>query len=89
MAWGAATDNVGATDYRVERCTGAGCTNFAEIATATVMNYTNGGLAAQSTYTYRVRAEDAAESALGPYSNTAGATTGQVTGLPSGLRGCL
>ncbi len=83
LAWGAATDNVGVTDYRVERCTGAGCTNFAEIATATVTNYTNGGLAAQSTYTYRVRAEDAAGN-LGPYSNTAGATTGQVT-IPSGL----
>ena len=28
LSWGAAIDNVGVTGYRVERCTGAGCTNF-------------------------------------------------------------
>ena len=34
LTWTAATDNVGVTSYRVERCQGAGCTNFTEIATA-------------------------------------------------------
>ena len=28
LSWGAATDNVAVTIYRVERCTGAGCTTF-------------------------------------------------------------
>ena len=32
LSWGAATDNVGVTGYRVERCQGAGCSNFAQIA---------------------------------------------------------
>ena len=35
LAWGAATDNVGVTGYRVERCAGAGCSTFAQIATPT------------------------------------------------------
>ncbi len=29
LSWAASTDNVGVTGYRVERCQGAGCTNFA------------------------------------------------------------
>ena len=33
LAWGAATDNVGVTGYLVERCQGAGCSTFAQIAT--------------------------------------------------------
>ena len=32
LTWPAATDNVAVTLYRVERCQGAGCSNFAEIA---------------------------------------------------------
>lgn len=34
-AWTASTDNVGVTGYRVERCQGAGCASFAQIATPT------------------------------------------------------
>src|SRR6185437_15995769 len=32
--WNASTDNVGVSGYKVERCQGAGCTNFTEITTA-------------------------------------------------------
>ena len=32
LSWGEATDNVAVTNYRVERCQGAACTSFAEIA---------------------------------------------------------
>ena len=32
LSWTAATDNVAVTGYRVERCQGAGCSNFVEIA---------------------------------------------------------
>ncbi|HEY3517833.1 MAG TPA: fibronectin type III domain-containing protein, partial [Gammaproteobacteria bacterium] len=35
LTWGPATDNVGVVGYRVERCTGAGCTSFAQVATPT------------------------------------------------------
>ncbi|MBK8452865.1 MAG: 6-bladed beta-propeller [Thiofilum sp.] len=46
------------TNFRVERCTGVGCTNFAQIATtaANKATYTQAGLVAGTTYRYRVRA---------------------------------
>jgi fibronectin type 3 domain-containing protein len=68
LSWGAATDNVAVTGYRLERCTGAGCGTFAEIATPTGTAFSNTGLAASTTYRYRVRATDAAGN-LGGYSN--------------------
>ena len=37
LAWGAATDDVGVTGYRVERCTAAACSTFAQIATPLMM----------------------------------------------------
>jgi chitodextrinase len=74
LSWGSATDNVGVTFYRVERCEGAGCSNFAEIASSTSTTHMDVGLAASTSYSYRVRALDAAENE-GPYSNVASATT--------------
>ena len=68
------TDNVGVTGYRVERCQGAGCTNFAQIATPTATSYSDTGLAPSTTYRYRVRAVDAAGN-LSAYSDIATATT--------------
>src|SRR5678815_547441 len=32
LSWGAATDNLGVTGYLVERCQGAGCSSFTQIA---------------------------------------------------------
>src|SRR2546425_523010 len=74
LSWGAATDNVGVTGYRVERCQGAGCVNFLENAAPTGTTYSDPGLTANTSYSYRVRATDAAGN-LGPYSNVASATT--------------
>jgi chitodextrinase len=76
LAWGAATDNVGVTGYRVERCAGSGCTAFAEIGTATGTSFNDGSLLAATSYSYRVRAADAAGN-LGFYSNVGSATTAQ------------
>jgi carboxypeptidase T len=61
--------------YYIERCTGNGCSNFAQIATtgANVTNYANTGLAASTSYSYRVRAYNA--SGNSDYSNTASAET--------------
>jgi chitodextrinase len=81
LSWTAATDNVGVTGYRVERCQGAGCSSFSEIATTSATSYSDTGLSASTSYSYRVRAVDAAIN-LGPYSTTASAIT-QATG--SGL----
>ena len=74
LTWPAATDNVAVTGYRVERCTGASCTTFVQVAIPTGTSYSNSGLAAGTTYRYRVRASDAAGN-LGPYSAIASATT--------------
>jgi chitodextrinase len=74
LAWTASTDNVGVTGYQVERCQGSGCSTFAQIATVTGIAYSDTGLAAGTSYSYRVRATDAAGN-LSPYSNVASATT--------------
>ncbi|HZF16033.1 MAG TPA: fibronectin type III domain-containing protein, partial [Steroidobacteraceae bacterium] len=74
LSWAAATDNVAVTNYQIERCQGAGCSTFAQIATNATTTYNNTGLAAGTSYTYRVRATDAASN-LGAYSPVASATT--------------
>jgi chitodextrinase len=74
LSWTASTDDTGVTGYRVERCSGSGCTNFSEIGVATDTSYSNTGLAASTTYQYRIRATDAAGN-LSSYSATAGART--------------
>jgi len=63
------------TEVRVERCTGSGCTNFAQVAklSGTATTFTDSGLASRTTYTYRVRAHNAAGDS--PYSNAASAQT--------------
>lgn len=74
LAWTASTDNVGVTGYQIERCQGAGCANFAPLATATGTTYSSTGLTSGVSYSYRVRATDAASN-LSPYSNVASAST--------------
>src|SRR3989441_1126296 len=74
LAWTASTDNVAVTGYKVESCQGAGCTTFAQIATVTGTAYNNTGLTNGTSYSYRVRATDAAGN-LSSYSNAASATT--------------
>jgi chitodextrinase len=74
LAWTASTDNVGVTGYKVERCTGAACTNFVQIAASTGITFNDTGLTASTSYSYRVRANDAAGNNSG-YSNSASATT--------------
>src|SRR5207237_237330 len=82
LSWSAATDNVGVTAYLVERCQGSGCSNFTQIASVAGTSYSNTGLTAQTNYSYRVRATDAAGNLSG-YSNTAGATTPAPPDTPS------
>jgi fibronectin type 3 domain-containing protein len=74
LSWTASTDDVGVTGYRVERCQGAGCATFAQVGTASGTTYGDSGLAAGTSYSYRVRATDAAGNLSG-YSNVASATT--------------
>ena len=74
LSWGASTDDVGVTAYTVERCQGSGCANFAQIASPAGTSYSDTGLSATTSYTYRVWAVDASGNVSG-YSNTAAATT--------------
>src|SRR5262249_34322931 len=75
LGWTASASLVGVSGYRIERCQGAGCTNFAEIGTSTGTTYQDTGLTPNTTYCYRVRAVDV-NGKLGPYSNVATAYTG-------------
>ncbi len=63
------------TAQYVERCAGAGCTNFVQVASlaANVTSYSDTGLTAGTSYSYRVRAHGAAGDSA--YSNTATAST--------------
>jgi chitodextrinase len=74
LSWTASTDNVGVTGYRVERCQGAACSNFAQIATPATTTFNDTGLTASTSYSYRVRATDAAGN-LSAFSGTATAST--------------
>ena len=76
LSWAASLDNVGVAGYRVERCQGAGCATFVQIAApaGTGTTYSDSGLTANTSYIYRVRATDAAGN-LSAYSNAASATT--------------
>lgn len=78
LNWAAAMDNVGVTGYRLERCTGAGCTGFAQIATPAGTSYSDTGRSSNTTYVYRVRAYDAAGNVSG-FSPSASATTPDAT----------
>ncbi len=86
LGWTASTDNVRVATYRVERCQGSGCTNFAEVAQPTTNAYSDFGLVASTTYRYRVRAVDPSNNFSG-YSGAAEAATGAQTGAPPGLVG--
>src|SRR5271156_1149089 len=74
LAWSPSTDSVAVTGYDVERCQGANCTNFAQIATTVGTTYDDTGLTPSTSYSYRVRATDGAGN-LSSYSAVATAVT--------------
>jgi hypothetical protein len=74
LNWTASGANLGVASYLVER-QGPLTTNFAQIGTAAVTNYSDTTVAPYSTYGYRVRATDGVGH-TGPYSSVAQAYTG-------------
>src|SRR6185312_5692749 len=74
LSWIAASDNVAVTGYQVQRCQGANCANFAQVAAPTATTLSDGGLTAATPYSYRVRAADAAGNLSG-YSAVVSAAT--------------
>jgi chitodextrinase len=81
LSWTASSDNVGVTNYLIQRCQGPGCTTFAQVATSTTTTFSDAGLLPNTSYDYQVRATDAAGNLSG-YSNTSVATTQQSTASP-------
>jgi galactose oxidase-like protein/fibronectin type III domain protein len=81
LAWTDVSSNE--DGFRVERCTGTGCTDFAQVAQVGTgaTAYNSSGLAASTTYTYRVRAFNAAGDSA--YSNIAQATTQAAPTVPA------
>jgi hypothetical protein len=73
LSWSDRSNNE--TGFAIDRCTGAGCTNFANVAQvpAGTTTFVNTGLSRRTTYRYRVRAVNAAGSSSD--SNIASATT--------------
>jgi hypothetical protein len=69
--------------FKIERCSGAGCSSFAQIAVvgANVTSYSNSGLSGSTSYSYRVRAYNASSDSN--YSNTASAVTQASAVLPA------
>ncbi|WP_067181853.1 fibronectin type III domain-containing protein [Microtetraspora niveoalba] len=74
LAWNASTDNVGVTGYQIYR-------GGSLVTTVTGTTYTDGGLAAGTSYSYTVRATDAAGNLSDP-SNTLTASTQAGNGAP-------
>lgn len=71
LSWTASTGSV--TNYSVERCSGAGCSTFTVVGTPTTTTFSDTGLTASTSYTYRVLATGAGGSS--GYSATATAVT--------------
>ena len=82
LSWTASTDNVGVTGYDILRAPGATGGTFAVVGTSTTTSTTSGGLTANTTYRFQVRARDAAGN-LSAVSNTV-----QITTPPGGPGGC-
>lgn len=77
--WDDATDNVLVDHYNVERCSGAGCVNFVQIASPLVSNLGDTGLAASTLYRYRIKAVDSSSNQSTNYSSIVQATTNSPT----------
>lgn len=76
LSWSLSSDNVGVENYLIERCLGAACSNFGQVATvgATATTHSDAGLTGGTTYRYRIRAIDAVPN-YSSYSAVASATT--------------
>ncbi len=85
LNWAASSGTV--SSYQIERCQGASCTNFSQVGTSTATTFTNSGLAASTTYRYRVRASNS--SGTSSYSGIVNVTTSGGGTQPPGTPGTL
>ncbi|MEV0460072.1 GH12 family glycosyl hydrolase domain-containing protein [Catellatospora methionotrophica] len=81
LNWSASSGTV--SSYLIERATGASSTSFSQVGTSSSPSFTNSGLAANTTYRYRVRASNSVGTS--GYSGIVNVTT---TGGGGGGGGC-
>jgi hypothetical protein len=74
LTWSASADDVSVTQYQIQRCAGAGCANFVQVATSATTAFTDNGLTASTSYSYRISAMDQANNISG-FSNVSTANT--------------
>jgi YD repeat-containing protein len=84
LSWSASTAS-GTTAYVVQRCNGRGCNWFSMITTLTSTSFTDSGLCASTSYSYRVQAIGSAGE-ISAESNVVSVTTASASG--SGNSGC-
>jgi hypothetical protein len=84
LSWTASTDNVGVKEYEVQR-QDPGSTRFVHVGTTIGTSYNDTGLAAGSSYSYRVLVRDATGT-LKDYSGVASVTTASPTINPRTAR---
>jgi fibronectin type 3 domain-containing protein len=75
LSWGASTDNVGVTGYRIYR-------NGSAVTTTTETFYSNTGLTKSTKYTYTVTAFDAAGNESGHSQQATATTSAEPSGSP-------
>lgn len=78
LVWNPSSDNAVVALYRIERCTGPGCTDFSEIDVSPDTTFTDFGLSPMTRYRYQIRAVDPTGN-MSLHSNVSGA---QTAGLP-------
>src|SRR5262249_43275709 len=71
------------SNYKLERCRGAACGSFTQIAAPTGTSFSDTGLDAATSYSYRVRSSDSGGNTSAP-SNVASATTAAAPPPPVG-----
>jgi glucose/arabinose dehydrogenase/chitodextrinase len=84
LTWPSASDNAAIVKYWIERCQGAGCSAFTVVGTATSTAFSDTGLPPQTSFSYRVRAEDASGN-FGEYSPVVVILTPNIPPPPPGL----
>lgn len=87
LTW--ADNSVNESSFKIERCTGSGCSNFAQVGTAgaNATSFNDTTVAATTTYVYRVRAANS--SGDSDFSNTAQATTPAAPPTPAAPSGLV
>lgn len=89
VTWDAATDNIGVTQYWLQRATDAGFTKYVTtIYLGNVTSYSDTGLAPDLEYFYRVKAGDANNN-FSAYSTADSATTDTNAFVPSDVTGMV